>query len=105
MIRAILRKSIVEAITFRCGCSFTDEDLGSDFFSCRTSQTTAIFRSSATGVKGNDLIGYIQDWVVSNEPVVLEWFVVDVYDFCPSRMTSLHDEDCQIPEANNTELY
>ena len=104
-IRAILRESIIEAVVSRCGCGFSDEDLGKDLFSCRTSQTSAIYRSSVIAASGTDMIGYIQDWVWSRESVLLEWFIVDVYDFCPVRISSLNDEDCQGPEANETYYF
>ena len=98
MILIFLREAIVEAINSPCGCYFSEKYLGIGFFSCRTYHTIAIYQSSVVGLNSTDLIGHIQDWVLSRETIMLEWLIVDVIDPCPVGILSLHDEDYHIPE-------
>jgi len=85
---------VTDAVSSRCNCSFIEEALGKDFFSCRASTTTAIYRGTLIGYYSELLIGYIEDWVGSDEAVVLGWFLVDILDSCPVRISSHHESDC-----------
>ena len=95
-IREVLHESLQQAVSSHCACSLSKDFINRGFFSCRNSRNTATYRSTVTGLNATELIDHIQDWVSSGPTVVLDWYYVDIYRYCPVAVSRLDEPDCQI---------
>ena len=83
----------------RCACIFSEDSISSEYFSCRNSKTSVVYRSTITGLNATELIGYIQNWVDSSTTLLLDWFYIDVYNICPVQISKLDESDCQLTDS------
>ncbi|XP_064387977.1 uncharacterized protein LOC135336177 [Halichondria panicea] len=69
------------------------------FFSCRSSQTEAHFRTTLLGlenVSAHEMVKVIQRWVSSAPSVKIQWYVVDVVKSCPVAIPSDFYTECAV---------
>ncbi|XP_064390709.1 sushi, von Willebrand factor type A, EGF and pentraxin domain-containing protein 1-like [Halichondria panicea] len=71
------------------------------FFSCRSSQTEAHFRTTLFGledVSAHEMVKVIQRWVSSGPSVKIQWYVVDIIKSCPVAIPSDVYAECVSPD-------
>ena len=68
-------------------------------FSCRGDTNTVTYRSTIVGLAAAETLNCIQMWVDSGPSMQLEWYYVDVYTNCSSRIASLTEPECATPPS------
>ena len=66
-------------------------------FTCRTTQTQTIFRTTINGTREASAVqaaADLQKWVESGPVVKVEWYLVNVSQSCPVSIDSLTEEEC-----------
>lgn len=88
---------MTEAIRSRCGCGITTDSIGSGEFSCQTTSTQVIYRSTLNGIathSAEELRTFAEDWVASGATVLQGRFRLRVRTDCPVLISSLDEPEC-----------
>ena len=101
-----IQNAIVDTISSQCKCNFPHQLIRKGRFSCRNTTTEATYRSTITGTMSNNasqLVNFIQNWVHIKPTIEVDWYLLDVYNDCPVRISSLTGRECRVTGPNSSD--
>ena len=97
-VEQVIQGAMVEAIRSRCGgCDFTTASIGTGEFSCQTTATQVIYRSTLVAIEthtAQELREFAEDWVNSGTTIPYRRFRFRVRTDCPFLISSLEEPEC-----------
>ena len=101
--------AVVQQVHMRCLCNFTETNIQSYEFSCRSTENTVVFRaeiiytsSQQGGYRAENLVTLVSAWAQSGTSIVVDSTRLDIDPTCPTQLGSFQDDDCQLVLTNPT---
>ena len=95
--------AVVQQVQMRCSCNFTETNIQSYEFSCRSIENTVVFRATITYTgsqqaryRADSLVTLVSGWVQSETSIVVDSTRLDIDPTCPTQLGSFQDGDCQL---------
>ena len=92
--------AVVSAVSMMCSCTFTQDNIQNNEFSCRSIENTVVFRAeiayTSLTFSATQLVDFISQWVQSAPSLVVGASMsrLDVDTDCPTQLDSFLSEDC-----------
>ena len=88
-----------------CDCSFVEDVIKEDEFSCRSGDSMVVFRAEInyisydTTYEAVDFVGFISQWVETGGSLVANGSKLEIDSTCPTQLNGFEDPDCIIVDA------
>ena len=97
-IEQAIKETMVEAIRSQCDeCNFTAASIGTGEFSCQTTASQVIYRSTLVAIEthtAKELREFAEDWVSSGPTIPYRRLRLRVRTDCPFLISSLEEPEC-----------
>ena len=101
----IVQEALAAAVRERCSCDFQSTSIEKGEFSCQTTTTHVIYRSTINGTSDTqtapELLDFIEDWLKNEGTFLIGSFRLRAVSDCPLQIQSFHQPECTNGESTN----
>ena len=101
--------AVVDTVSMMCSCTFTQDNIQNNEFSCRGTENTVVFRAEITYTSftftAAQLVDFVSQWVQSAPSFVVgpSMSRINVDTNCPTQLDSFLSEDCVSVDQGKTQ--
>lgn len=100
-LKEAIRSSIVNTLASNCSCSFQEEYISGEIFTC-ANDGSAYYRANVTSfgaTNSSKLVEYIETWVSTSPRIQMGSLIFSFDPACPTQYSSNDDPACRVPPS------
>ena len=98
-----VKKALTAAIRERCGCDFQSSSIKSGEFSCQSTTTHVVYRTTINSDTHTapQILNFIEDWIKNEGAFLVGYFRLRVVPECPLQIQSFYQPECTNIESTS----